>query len=277
MVARAKQAVSGLLLGAACFLATGHPRAEAAQRDASSALAVALFGEGQWLACRTECLRQRRDGISVTAENRLLAATCAVRLGNPVAHDELAALLAATNTPPTVTALAQLELARALIAQGKPRAAVEPLKAAFVQSDVPAAALRGGYYLYQLFTNGDLDAAPDNALLLQLESCRPLWTPHLRAECRIVQPRRPRYLTRPAAWLIRFYQDQISPAIGNRCSLVPSCSRYAQQAISRHGIGGIPMIGDRFVREPSVVAAQVNPVLENGHRRYRDPIEDHEW
>jgi len=254
----------------------GAPAA-AGESTAPPVLAVALFAEGQWQACRAECLRAVATTNATPPETRLLAATCAVRLGSPAARDELTALLALTNAPPAVTAMARLELGRDLIARGETAAAVAPLKQAFTQADAPAVALRGGYYLYQLLSREDLDTAPDAALLLQLESCRPLWTAHLRDECRIEPRRTRRYLTLPAAWLIGFYQHQIGPAIGNRCSLAPTCSRYAQQALSRHGVGGIPMIGDRFVREPSVVAARSNPIQEGSRRRYQDPIEDHEW
>lgn len=36
-------------------------------------------------------------------------------------------------------------------------------------------------------------------------------------------------------FLIRCYQRLLSPLLGNRCRFHPSCSRYAIQAIERHG------------------------------------------
>ncbi|OOB78960.1 MAG: hypothetical protein ATN34_04475 [Epulopiscium sp. Nele67-Bin002] len=48
-------------------------------------------------------------------------------------------------------------------------------------------------------------------------------------------------MKRLALKLIRFYQRQISPALGPRCRYTPTCSQYAYEAIQLHGIfyGGI--------------------------------------
>ena len=35
--------------------------------------------------------------------------------------------------------------------------------------------------------------------------------------------------------LLRFYKRFISPLLGPRCRFVPSCSKYAMEAISLHG------------------------------------------
>ncbi|MEJ8566847.1 membrane protein insertion efficiency factor YidD [Elongatibacter sediminis] len=35
--------------------------------------------------------------------------------------------------------------------------------------------------------------------------------------------------------LIRAYQLMLSPFLGNHCRFTPSCSRYAAEAIERHG------------------------------------------
>lgn len=85
--------------------------------------------------------------------------------------------------------------------------------------------------------------------------------------------RRPRL----AAWFISFYARQIAPAIGSRCILEPSCSRYFLEAADRHGFLAIPMQGDRFVREPSVVQAAEKPLRVGGKIRFADPVSDHDW
>ena len=36
--------------------------------------------------------------------------------------------------------------------------------------------------------------------------------------------------------LLRFYKYFISPLLGNHCRFHPSCSSYAMQAISMHGV-----------------------------------------
>ena len=37
-------------------------------------------------------------------------------------------------------------------------------------------------------------------------------------------------------FLIRAYQLTLSPLLGARCRFYPSCSRYALEAIERHGV-----------------------------------------
>lgn len=40
----------------------------------------------------------------------------------------------------------------------------------------------------------------------------------------------------PLLWLIRAYQALLSPLLPNSCRYEPSCSRYAYEAIERHGV-----------------------------------------
>ena len=83
-------------------------------------------------------------------------------------------------------------------------------------------------------------------------------------------------------WLARrvvgFYRIFVGPAIGSRCALEPSCSQYFLQTTRKHGLVGIPMTADRFVREP-VVSAPGRPVVRNaaGELRHPDPVSDHDW
>ena len=58
----------------------------------------------------------------------------------------------------------------------------------------------------------------------------------------------------PARQAVAFYQRQIAPAIGDRCSLWPSCSAYAMEACAAHGALGLAIYADRAVREPDVAA-----------------------
>ncbi|MDR2725198.1 MAG: membrane protein insertion efficiency factor YidD [Candidatus Adiutrix sp.] len=41
----------------------------------------------------------------------------------------------------------------------------------------------------------------------------------------------------PALWAIGFYQRFISPLLPPACRFRPTCSQYAAEAISRHGLG----------------------------------------
>ncbi|MCL1920955.1 MAG: membrane protein insertion efficiency factor YidD [Kiritimatiellaeota bacterium] len=82
----------------------------------------------------------------------------------------------------------------------------------------------------------------------------------------------------PARAFITLYRTQVSPAIGDRCNLEPSCSEYFVQAVKAHGALGIPLIADRFFREPSVHAAAAKPVvMPSGRIRYADPLSDHDF
>lgn len=80
----------------------------------------------------------------------------------------------------------------------------------------------------------------------------------------------------PVRWIVGMYRRHIGPAIGARCSLVPSCSQYFLEAGNRYGWLAVPLIGDRLVREPSVVQCGEHPVAGKTER-YADPVEDHAW
>ena len=84
------------------------------------------------------------------------------------------------------------------------------------------------------------------------------------------------------AWLARgvvsFYRTFVGPAIGARCVLEPSCSRYFLEASRKHGILGLPMLADRLVREPDASAPD-RPWVQtpSGQWRHPDPVADHDW
>lgn len=78
--------------------------------------------------------------------------------------------------------------------------------------------------------------------------------------------------------VVGFYRACVGPALGSRCALEPSCSRYFLLASRKHGWLGVPMTADRFVREP-VASAPDRPWIRNeaGAWRHPDPVEDHDW
>ena len=47
------------------------------------------------------------------------------------------------------------------------------------------------------------------------------------------------------------------------------------QALRVHGIVGVGAMGDRFIREPSVVSAREKPIIIHGQGLYADPLSDH--
>lgn len=81
-----------------------------------------------------------------------------------------------------------------------------------------------------------------------------------------------------ARGVVSFYRTFVGPAIGARCALEPSCSRYFLEASRRHGLLGLPMVADRFVREPPASAPD-RPWVQtpSGQWRHPDPVSDHDW
>jgi uncharacterized protein len=71
---------------------------------------------------------------------------------------------------------------------------------------------------------------------------------------------------------IRFYQHYISPVIGDRCQMYPSCSSYAIQAFKKHGcLIGAVMTSDRLIHEAN--ETDYVPLIEKeGELGYYDPV-----
>lgn len=92
-----------------------------------------------------------------------------------------------------------------------------------------------------------------------------------------IMPERRGLTERAIRLWIGFYRAQISPALGARCSLFPSCSEYCLQAVRRHGFLGLALYGDRAVREPDVVKNADTPIVINGRIFYADPLSDHDF
>jgi len=83
-------------------------------------------------------------------------------------------------------------------------------------------------------------------------------------------------VTPPAASVlagpIRFFQRYISPVDGQRCSMYPTCSAYALQAVEGYG----PLLGsfifvDRLYHEADLLEHQ-QPILKHGCFRFSDSL-----
>lgn len=76
---------------------------------------------------------------------------------------------------------------------------------------------------------------------------------------------------------IRFYQQYVSPVIGDRCQMYPSCSSYAIDAIKKHGcIIGSVMTSDRLIHEAD--ETDHAPVIETkGDYGYYDPVSNNDF
>lgn len=263
------------LVGIICALVPFNPARAAAASTNTTALVVDLFEEGQWQACRTEC---RRLLLTQPREHhvRLLKAVAELRLGVD-SISSLTALYGASDTPDPVRGMARYEAAMEYWQRGDLNQAFVDLRHAFLHAPDRDLFLRAGCSLHLLLLRYEVVPSPSPDLRSQLAVCEPLWSIEMRRSC--VPPLRSSGCTwtgRPGQWLIALYRKQISPAIGARCSLHPSCSEYGRQALAKHGLLGFPMIADRGFREPGVVAERARPVVINGKRRYQDPLENHD-
>lgn len=235
------------------------------------ALMNELFDGGDWLAARTEARRVLVVDPD-SPEARYVLAISSVRLGDRD-DDALTTLRDLASDPDN--AEVSYELGRLLWMRGATDDAFDMLRQAFKNSS-GRLFLLSGCSLHHLLRDHRQLAGRDPALVQQLKTVSALWTPAIHREARLPKPPRTPLTARPARGIIRFYQTQIGPAIGHRCSLDPSCSRYSMEASMKHGWKGIPMTADRLVREPSVVSSEQNPVRVNGYVRFRDPVSDHD-
>ena len=65
----------------------------------------------------------------------------------------------------------------------------------------------------------------------------------------------------PLVGLIRAYQKLVSPALGANCRFVPTCSSYAAEALSSHGvIRGMGLSVRRIARCNPLVPGGYDPV-----------------
>lgn len=240
-------------------------------------LAEELFAEGAWADARREAQRAlaadpQQDGAL------LLAAVSTLHLtpSDPAARATLDHL-GREGTAPDLRALASYELARVRWADGDTAGAFDTYARAFQAATNRELFLRSGCALFLLRQEDRMLGEDDPALLQQLASCRNLWRWELRDEVRVRPGDAGRSLAaRPGEWMVALYRRQIRPAIGHRCSLQPSCSEYYLQAGRKHGWLGAPLLGDRLVREPGVVAAAERPVQAGEITLFKDPLDDHD-
>ena len=239
-------------------------------------LAADLIAEGHWVGARREALRVLIE--QPNNERALLLAAQAQRHVDPARTNAVIVLdhLAQEAGDAEVRAQAGYEVGRARWAEGDLSAAWATYARVFQSAGERELFLRSGCALF-LLRQQQSDLGADNpALLTQLASCRNLWSWELRDEVRVGGPgERTRLTAKPGEWIVRFYRTQIGPAIGHRCSLHPSCSSYFLEASRAHGLLGVPLIADRLVREPGVVAAGQHPIRRGEETRFHDPLQDH--
>lgn len=75
-----------------------------------------------------------------------------------------------------------------------------------------------------------------------------------------------------------FYRHFLTKVDGPRCQHLPTCSRFANQAVARHGVIGILMGLDRVIQPPDSSSVRTLPQVEGwGPVRYLDPVGNHEF
>jgi len=277
--------VAGLLLGArlsgAELAASGDPaRPEGAQPTrAPLELAAQLFEERNWAAAAREAQRLLSQDPA-NPQARLIRAVAQVRLDQDprAALPELEAL-AACGGSPSVRAPAAYEAGRLCVAAGDWRRGWDWLRQAFLDAPDGALFLKSGCALSLLIARHPELEAGNAALRMQVFTCERLWAGEVRAACSGSGSRPPAgggVFALPGRAIVGLYRSCIAPAIGSRCSLAPSCSRYFLEASRKHGLLAFPIIADRLIREPGVVAEARKTVVVGHVTKIADPLEDHD-
>jgi len=259
----------------ACLLLLSMPFSYAEHTD-RLALPAELFAEKDWSACMLEC---RRILIAEPNNNaiRLLYASAGARLPHGLT-DELDLLVKSKHVSMATRHAAEMDLARLLWKKGSTIDAFEHFTAVFIETNSSDMFKRAGCSLAILLEQNKKLAKSHTYIEPQLKSCSSLWSSALIADCAPDNSSdKSSWTGKPAKWIISFYQAQIAPAIGERCSLSPSCSAYAMQALRKHGALGLAMYADRAVREPDVIQNCKNPVIIDNRRKYRDTVDEHDY
>lgn len=255
-------------------------------------LAESLFAEADYPAAAVEARIAMRGATDpyVLARANLVRALADLRRPDalPGAREQAAATLenlwtSAGGDPESAElgAFAACELGRFRMAlrKGDPDA-LPPLAHAFLATRNATLFRLAGSALDFLFAEnpGLADAHPE--LADQVAFSVAAWPSSVRnlANPRRIRSAAPSPAALSARAFIAFYRTQISPAIGSRCALTPSCSGYFLQAARKHGLLCIPLIGDRFIRESDVTQAEKVLVERgDGSIRIADPVSDHDF
>ncbi len=238
-------------------------------------LAKALYAEGDWPGARREALRTRLAQPDSEVAGMIHAlATLRLDSTDADAREEADRLIREAGND-AVRARTAYELGRIDWAIGEPERAASSLKQAFSYSAEYDLFLKTAYSLEVLLQRHPDALTATDPVRTQLRTMRPLITRAAREAATPPTPNRRSVLSRFARAPVRFYQTQIGPAIGQRCSMHPSCSTYCAHALQRYGALAIPMTADRLIRETDHVNHRINPVIINGVEKYYDPLSDH--
>lgn len=239
-------------------------------------LTRALFAQGDFEQCRCEAKRALLSQTEPREHFELLHALAGAQLNQP-AGQTIAALqhLVEQNRNPQTSALAAYELGRQLWTQNRAEEALTSFTFSFHTTTNKSLFLHAACSSFLLMQENKELKKGRADLIAQINTSRSQWYGRLFSEC--ARPAPDSGSEKKLNWIVSVYRAQISPAIGNRCTLEPSCSEYFNQAWHQHGPLALPMIGDRLCREPGINNRQENPVLKSGQIRYADPITNHDF
>lgn len=244
-------------------------------RATTLAFVTELYEEQSWTLCQRECQRALLMQTKPTERFQLLYTLSSLEAKGPSQKAiETLSLIIEQNIDPQASAIAAYELGRLQWSKNQLQQAADSFAQAFFTTNNKNLFIHSACSLFQLFKEAPILKTTCPDLVSQINSSRDEWNGPLFAKC--ARPKPSKTVTQNA--FIRFYRTQISPAIGNRCILEPSCSEYYHQAHTKHGWMAYPMIADRFFREPEVSNARENPYIRpNGEIRYLDPITNHDF
>ena len=242
-------------------------------------LARALYEEHDWRGAWVEALRAKSQA-EANAEAELIYALASLHMDFEQAERKQALVdRLETIHDAGLRAWGNYELGRIFWLNDEPDAALQGLKRAFEDSPDPELFAQAGYSLWVLLVRHPALLDDAHPLRHQLRTSRRLFTPAIRETAAPPPPSTsvPAILAVPAVGLVRLYQTQIGPAIGQRCSMHPSCSEYCLEATRRYGLVGIPMTADRLIRETDHVNHRIRPILIDGRIKYDDPVDHHSF
>ena len=252
--------------------------------SAAGRLSEELSGDGDWESAWVETLREKKGGGAEAPRAERLTEGLILRgLGRRAeAEASWAAALRDETAPDGVKGRAGLELGYSRWRRGDAEGAAAAFKVAYLEAAAPEEFWEAGAALRRALAADKALRRREAATWEQLQTVCGAWPDGVRHRVRVRMERPGGSWARKAArWpgraLVAVYRSQISPAIGSRCSLWPSCSAYFLEATRRHGLAGIPMGADRLVREPGVVQSGESWIeLPDGRWRIADPVEAHD-
>lgn len=246
--------------------------------DAPS-LARQLYAEQDWRGARREALRGSPDE-SDTEWDAAVAALAAARLFPQERRDRAKAIRDVIEETEcrNVAAWTALELARMDWERDDLESAARLIEDAFTRAEDHDLFLQSAYLLRVLALRYPHRVSIPDAIRTQVMTVYSRVTPAIEQAANPPgRQRSSRLSARVASGAVRFYQTQISPALGQRCSMYPSCSVYCVQACQRYGLVGVAMTADRLIRETDHVNHRINPIVIDGVEKFHDPVHAHSF